>query len=118
MQLILGGRFVIYLYQTAMDGEAHHGMFTFGYDTTLNQYQASWVDTFHNNTGIMFCVGNPQARGFAVLGSYPATDGGPDWGWRTEIELPDRDHLHVTAYNISPDGVENLAVKTMLNRVK
>lgn len=118
IQLILEGRFAIYLYQTPLDGEAHHGMFTFGYDTTLDQYEASWVDTFHNNTAIMFCVGQPKGRGFMILGSYPSTDGGPDWGWRTEVELVDRDHLNLTAYNISPEGVEAKAVQTVLQRIK
>jgi hypothetical protein len=118
IQLILDGRFVIYLYQTSAEGEAQHGMYTFGYDTTLDQYEASWVDSFHNNTAIMFCTGNPRERGFAVLGSYPAHDGGPDWGWRTEVELIDRDHLNITAFNISPEGGEAKAIESLLNRVK
>ena len=118
IQLILDGRFIIYLYQSAVDGEPQHGMFTFGYDTTLDQYEASWVDSFHNNTAIMACVGGPREKGFFVLGSYPAPDGGPDWGWRTEVELTDADHLSITAYNIHPEGGEALAVQTILNRVK
>ena len=93
-------------------------MFTFGYDTTLDQYEASWVDSFHNNTAIMYCVGNPTPRGFSVLGSYPSPDGGPDWGWRTEVELVDPDHLTLTAFNVHPEGGEAPAVKTLLNRLK
>jgi hypothetical protein len=118
IQLILDGRFVLYLYQTAMEGEAQHGMFMLGYDTTLNQYEASWVDSFHNNTAIMYCIGQPKGKGFAVLGSYPAADGGPDWGWRTEIELVDHDHLNITAYNISPDGGEARSTRTVLARMR
>ena len=52
-----------------------------------DQYEASWVDSFHNNTAIMFCVGTATENGFSVLGSYPDPTGGPDWGWRTEVEL-------------------------------
>lgn len=118
IQLILEGRFAIYLYQTSIEGEAQHGMYTIGYNTTLDQYEASWVDSFHNNTAIMFSAGKPKGNGFYVLGSYPASDGGPDWGWRTEIELIDRDRLHITAYNIHPEGSEEQAVKTILNRIK
>lgn len=118
IQLILEGRFVIYLYQTSVDGEAQHGMYIFGYDTTLDQYQASWVDSFRNNTAIMYCTGNPGQKGFSVLGSYPDPDGGPDWGWRTEVNLVDRDHLLITAYNISPEGSESKAVETNLQRAK
>ncbi|MBI2758690.1 MAG: DUF1579 domain-containing protein [Chloroflexi bacterium] len=116
--LVLEGRFAIYLYQGSIDGEPQHGMFTFGYNTTTDQYEASWVDSFHNNTAIMFCTGSPKEKGFTVLGSYPDPTGGPDWGWRTEVELIDREHLSITAYNISPEGDEAKAVETELTRIQ
>jgi len=118
IQLILGGRFVIYLYQSAVDGEPQHGMFTFGYNTNLDRFEASWVDSFHNHTAIMFCVGNTIENGFSVLGSYPDPTGGPDWGWRTDVQLLDIDHLLITAYNISPEGDGAKAVESQLTRIK
>jgi len=114
----LEGRFAIYLYQGSIEGEPQHGMFTFGYNTTLEQYEASWVDSFHNNTGIMFCTGYAIENGFQVLGSYPDPTGGPDWGWRTEVELLDHDHLTITAYNIHPEYGEAKATEAKLTRVK
>ena len=118
IQLILDGRFALFLYQSAVEGEPQHGLFTFGFNTTLNRYEASWVDSWHNNTAIMFCVGNPTENGFSVLGSYPDPTGGPDWGWRTEVELLDHDHLRISAFNISPEGGEAQATETQLTRVK
>ncbi len=118
IQLVLDGRFALYLYQSAMDGESQQGIFTFGYNTTLDRYEASWIDSFHNNTAIMFCTGDAKGNGFSVLGSYPDTDGGPDWNWRTEVELMDKDHLIITAYNISPEGGEAKAIESKLTRVK
>lgn len=118
IQLILDGRFALYLYQGSIEGEVQHGMFMVGYNTTLEQYEASWVDSFHNNTGIMFCVGSAKENGFSVLGSYPDPTGGPDWGWRTEVELVDHEHLIITAYNIHPEYGEAKATEARLSRVK
>jgi uncharacterized protein DUF1579 len=118
VQLVLGGRFALYLYQGSVEGEPQQGIFTFGYNTLLDQYEASWVDSYHNNTAIMFCVGSARENGFSVLGSYPDPTGGPDWGWRTEVELIDKDHLLITAYNIDPEGGEAQATEANLTRVK
>ncbi|MCI0555045.1 MAG: DUF1579 domain-containing protein [Anaerolineae bacterium] len=118
IQIILDGRFALYLYQGSIEGEPQHGMFTFGYNTLLDRYEASWVDSYHNNTAIMFCTGNPTENGFFVLGHYPDPTGGPDWGWRTEVTLLDEDHLIITAYNIDPEGGEAKATEARLMRVK
>jgi hypothetical protein len=118
IQLVLDGRFALFLYQSSIDGEPQHGMFTFGFNTTLDRYECSWVDSFHNNTAIMFCVGSATDNGFSVLGSYPDSSGGPDWGWRTELQLLDKDHLVITAYNIHPEYGEAKATEATLTRVK
>jgi hypothetical protein len=118
IQLILGGRFALYLYQGSIQDEPQHGLFTFGYNTLTDRYEASWVDSWHNNTAIMFCTGNATENGFFVLGSYPDPNGGPDWGWRTEVELVDDDNILITAYNIMPEGDEARATEARLTRVK
>jgi hypothetical protein len=118
IQLILEGRFALYLYQSSIEGEPQHGMFTFGYNTTLEQFEASWVDSFHNNTGIMFCIGAEKEKGFSVSGSYPDPTGGPDWSWRTEVELAERDSLIISGYSIDPEGREAKALEMTLKKVK
>lgn len=116
--LVLEGRFAIYLYQGSIEGEPQHGMFIFGYNTLTDQYEASWVDSFHNNTAIMSCIGKPAENGFFVIGSYPDPTGGPDWGWRTEVQLVDEEHLTITAYNIHPEYGEAKATEIILKRIK
>lgn len=118
IQIVLDGRFALFLYQSSVEGETQHGMFTFGFNTTLERYEASWLDSWHNNTAIMFCVGSARDNGFSVLGGYPDPTGGPDWGWRTEVELVDEDHLTITAYNIHPELGEARATEATLTRVK
>ena len=117
VQIILDGRFALYLYQSSIEGEAQHGMLTFGYNIALEQFEASWVDSFHNSTGIMFCVGAEKENGFSVLGSYPDPTGGPDWSWRTEVQL-NGNELVITGYNITPEGEEAKATEMSLTKVK
>jgi len=118
IQLVLDGRFALYLYQGSVAGEPEQGMFILGYNTTTDEYEASWVDSYHNNTAIMFCVGKSRENGFEVLGNYPDPTGGPDWGWRTEVTLEDPDHLTIAAYNIDPEGGEAKATESNLVRIK
>ncbi len=117
IQIILDGRFALFLYRSSIEGEAQHGMFTFGCNTQLDRYEASWVDSFHNNTAVMFCMGKEIEDRFSVLGSYPDPTGGPDWGWRTDVQLRE-DELIITAYNIMPDGLESKATEAVLKKGK
>jgi hypothetical protein len=113
---ILGGRFLLYQYQGSLDGQEFEGSATIGYDLGNDKFQVSWIDSFHMGTAIMLSEGNSVEHGFSVLGSY----GGPEipipWGWRTVMQLKADDQLIVTAFNISPEGKEDMATETIYSR--
>ncbi len=113
---LIGGRFVLHEYEGALIGEAMHGMAIMGYHITKGLFECAWIDNLHMGTGILFSEAQGHDSGFSVLGRYPDTGGGPDWGWRTEVQIVDKDHIVITAYNISPSGEGAKAIEIAYER--
>jgi len=115
---VLDGRFVRHVYTGMIQGKPRHGEELIAFNAVTKRFQSSWVDDFHMNQAIMFSEGEGLEQGFEVHGRYDVGEDQPPWGWRTEYELVDDDHLTITAYNIHPKGMEAKAVETRYQRVK
>ncbi|MGZ5134174.1 MAG: DUF1579 domain-containing protein [Flavitalea sp.] len=115
---LLDGRFMLHEYNGSLGGKPFEGMAIIGFSISSDKFQCAWIDSFHMGTGIMFSEGRNPDKFFSVLGNY----GGPEipepWGWRTEIDLPAKDTMIITAYNITPAGEEAKATETIYTRKK
>jgi hypothetical protein len=115
---ILDGPFVRHEYEATLQGRPRHGEETIAFNSITQRFQISWIDDFHMNYAIMFSEGGSSGRGFVVSGKYDVDPKLPPWGWKTVFEMIDDDHLKITAFNVTPDGQEAMAVETKYRRTK
>lgn len=111
------GRFLRHLYHGAFQGKPRQGDELIAYNSVTQLFQVAWIDDFHMSKAILFSEGKATERGFSVRGNYDVGENHPQWGWRTEFDLVDKDHLLITAYNIEPHSTETKAVETDYRRV-
>lgn len=115
IHFVLGEKFLLYEYRSEMKGDPFQGRLLIGYNSDKNRVECSWVDQFHMGDAILFSVGDLRMDGFSVLGAYSMGDS-PEWGWRTQLQIVSKDQIIFRSYNITPEGMEALALETILTR--
>jgi hypothetical protein len=76
-----------------------------------------WVDTFHNDSGIMFSHGSEAKGLFNVFDSFPTRPDSLDWGWCTEILPGENGELVSTHYSTTPEVQEWKGVETIYQKL-
>jgi Protein of unknown function (DUF1579) len=117
IRVLLGGRVLLHEYSGHCNGETMEGVALIAHHLDERRYETAWAESFGTGTSIMFSTGVSGDPRLSMLGSYSDGQGGPRWGWRTEIEQPDDDTLDLRMYNITPAGEEALAVEVNYRRV-
>jgi hypothetical protein len=106
------GLFLRLTYTWQHEGTAHEGTILIGYDRGNDVATAAWADSWHQGARVMACEGSLGDDGTVnVKGSYPAPPD-PDWGWRIVLTPVSENRLTLEMFNITPDGTEDLAVRT------
>jgi len=109
-------KFLTVSYQWSHENTPHEGLLLIGCDAETATINAAWVDSWHQNTKPLMLSGTiSEAKVIDLRGNYEVPNH-PDWGWRIRL-APAADDLQMTMYNITPEGVEDLAVQADYQRV-
>lgn len=115
---ILDGRFIVYDYESSLEGKPLEGKMIIGFDMPYQKFTFSWIDSFHMGMQIMQATGEATIRGFSILGAYGNPEYGDQlFGWRTELEIINADEIIFSAYNIMPGEEETKAIEAVYKRI-
>jgi len=117
IRTLANGQCIEIVYTWTYEGKPQEDVILLNGDPASPAVRAVWTDSWHSANVLMICEGEAYPDGrISLKGSYSVPDH-PDWGWRTDLFIDDAD-LNYVMYNISPEGVEELAVETRFFRAE
>lgn len=111
------GRFLKIEYDWSHQEKAHEGLILLGKDKTSEKIIAFWIDSFHLSDKYMVSEGDFDENGNPSLKGFYSVPGHPDWGWRTVFDFHAENSFKIIMYNVSPEGVEELAVEAVYTKI-
>jgi hypothetical protein len=111
----LGGQALAIEYDWEYEGRRREGFLMIDGEDSSTAVNAVWSDSWHLANQLMMCTGKIDPSGRIDIKGFYSVPDNPDWGWRTEI-IPGDDGFRYVMYNVSPDGVEEIAVETDFKR--
>lgn len=110
------GRFLKLEYDWVYDGKSQEGLILIGNEKNSDKIIVFWIDSWHLSDKYMVSEGGFDENGhISVKGCYTVPDN-PDWGWRTVFDFNHENTFKMTMFNVSPDGVEDLAVEAVYKK--
>ncbi|MGD9627893.1 MAG: DUF1579 family protein [Pyrinomonadaceae bacterium] len=111
----VGGQVLEISYTWVFEDEVKEGLLLISGNPKSEAVEAFWTDSWHLTDQMMLCSGTAGTDGsISVSGTYKV-EGHPEWGWRTEI-IPGDGRFRYNMYNVSPEGVEDIAVEMEMMR--
>ncbi len=112
------GKFLKIEYDWIYEGKTQDGLILLGNNKNSEIIKAFWIDSWHMSDKLMISEGLQDEVGAISLKGFYQVPDHPDWAWRTVIEAGNDDSFKITMYNVSPEGVEDLAVEAVYERQK
>ena len=115
IKTVAGNNYLQIAYDWTYEGKPQDGVLTFGFEKDSEAVNSVWIDSWHQTADFMPSKDKGKNRKITFKGFYKVSDH-PDWGWRTDIDIENKDAFKIVMYNVSPEGNEILAVEMFLKR--
>ena len=110
------GKFLKLEYDWTYDEKEQAGLILLGNEENAVSFKSFWIDSWHLSDKFMVSEGERTENGAISMKGFYTVPENPDWGWRTIIESENENSFKIVMYNVTPEGVEDLAVEANYKR--